>query len=438
MPELDRQLRWLADTLRAQPWEPAALAQRLEVLLPLAPGGAAELAMRILSRLAERPARVDPIQRLLASEPVVISALTHDPLLGPFLDPPRMDAAPMGSSRVSEGQALQPPLILENWRDVGVWLGVPVARLRSLARPWPASDQRNLHYRYRWLAKPSGGWRLLEIPKPRLMQAQRKLVRDVLNRLPPHGCAHGFCRGRSVKTFVAPHVGRPALLRLDLQEFFSSVAVGRVYGLFRRLGYPTGVVRLLTGLCTHEVVPELAGERFTELGHETRQRLKAAHLPQGAPTSAPLANLCLWRLDCRLQGLAERFGLAYTRYADDLAFSGARRLRGRWRFVEACVGSIVLEEGFALNHKKTRFRLRSQRQALAGMVLNEKANCRRADWDTLKATLHNCVVYGPASQNRHDHPDFRAHLAGRLAQLRWVAPDRAAKLQPLWDRIVWS
>ena len=91
-----------------------------------------------------------------------------------------------------------------------------------------------------------------------------------------------------------------------------------------------------------------------------RKRLQSKHLAQGAPTSAQLANLCCWRLDCRLQGVAKRFGFQYTRYADDIALSGPYRLARMADFIEAVVGSIAIEEGYRLNHRKTRLRLRSQ------------------------------------------------------------------------------
>ena len=130
--------------------------------------------------------------------------------------------------------------------------------------------------------------------------------------------------------------------------------------------------------------------------------------------------------------------MEYTRYADDIAFSGSYRLARMADFIEAVVGSIALEEGYRLNHRKTRLRLRSQRQRLAGFVVNEKPNCRRPDWDRFKAILHNCARHGPRSQNLDGHADFRAHLRGRLEYMSWVNPARAHKLRRLWDEIDWS
>ena len=109
------------------------------------------------------------------------------------------------------------------------------------------------HYRYRWMAKPSGSLRLIEAPKPRLKQLQRRLLDAILLHIPPHDAAHGFRPGRSVTTFVAPHVGRTIVLKMDLRDFFVSITSARVIALYLTAGYPEAVARLLAGLCTNTV-----------------------------------------------------------------------------------------------------------------------------------------------------------------------------------------
>ena len=120
-----------------------------------------------------------------------------------------------------------------------------------------------------------------------------------------------------------------------------------------------------------------------------------------------------------------------------MAFSGSNDLAHQANYLESIVGAIALDEGFALNHRKTRLSRSSQRQRLAGIVVNEKPNIERGEWDRLKATLHNCVRFGPDTQNRDGRDNFRAHLRGRLAHVTWVNPTRAKKLWRLWDQIAW-
>jgi hypothetical protein len=310
-------------------------------------------------------------------------------------------------------------------------------RLHADDLGWLICRGRAEHYRHRWIVKPkSGRCRLIESPKTLLKFAQRQILRRILETIPPHEAARGFRAGSSVRDFVAPHCGRELLVRFDLEDFFPSLSAARVLRLFLTAGYPETVARALTRLATHAAPPEVLAEKPLEWPE--RRRLATPHLPQGAPTSPALANLGAFRLDCRLAGLAEAAGAAYTRYADDLLFSGgadfARQAR---RFVPA-VGAIVLEEGFRPNHRKTRVLRPGQRQHAAGIVLNEKPNVDRRDFDRLKAILTNCARHGPATQNRANHPDFAAHLQGKLGWASFIDPAKGAKLREIFGRIDWG
>jgi hypothetical protein len=160
--------------------------------------------------------------------------------------------------------------------------------------------------------------------------------------------------------------------------------------------------------------------------------LGAAHLPQGAPTSPALANLCGFRLDRRLAGLAAAIGLRYTRYADDLAFSGDLSLAATRTFV-ATITDIASDEGFRINARKTRIRGRGDRQSLAGLVVNAAPAVARDEYDALRALLHNASRTGLAEQNHAGHADFHGYLAGRIAWVGHRHPARAAKLAMLFD-----
>jgi hypothetical protein len=239
--------------------------------------------------------------------------------------------------------------------------------------------------------------------------------------------------GRSVRTAAARHAGAEVVICLDLAAFFTSVPGPRVYGLFRSAGYPEPVAALLTGLCTVATpVPVLSGAPAG-----LRSALARPHLPQGAPTSPALANRVAARLDRRLTGLADALGATYTRYADDLVLSGDRALgRAAGRVVDT-VGRIAAEEGFRLQPAKTRVQGPAGRRTVTGLVVNERPTVRRSEVDALRALLHNAAVHGPASQNRAGHPDFRAHLAGRVGWVESVDPARGARLRAQLARIDW-
>lgn len=326
------------------------------------------------------------------------------------------------------------------------WLELPVRKLQWLAdvqgRNTKNDDQPLDHYRCRWLRKPSGGWRLLEIPKATLKKIQRKILTEILNHVPPHDASHGFRKGRSVTSYVAPHVGQEVVLRFDFRDFFPSTPVGRVNALLQFLGYPPTVAGLLTGLCLTRMHPttwQTRPDARTDGNDEkTRQLYSQRHLPQGSPTSPALANLCAYRLDIRLSKLASSLAAQYTRYADDIAISGTAELKRQARKLRVLIGVVAAEEGYTLNYRKCRVMPKSTRQHLAGVVVNEHANPKREDYDRLKATLTNCLRNVPATQNRENHPDFQKHLLGRIGWVQQLNPARGDKLRRLFDRIDWN
>jgi RNA-directed DNA polymerase len=329
--------------------------------------------------------------------------------------------------------------------ELADWLGITVGELDWFADLHALEYKRNQgrlrHYHYRTMSKRFGQIRLIESPKRRLKGIQRRILAAILDRIPPHASVHGFRRGRSVRTFAAPHTGKRVVLRIDLQDFFPSISIARVQALFRTAGYPERVADLLAGLCTNSAPVDVWDSVAIQ---STRAQTRHAvwlysrpHLPQGAPTSPALANLAAYRMDCRLSGLASSAGAVYTRYADDLAFSGDRDFERVVRRFQRHVCATVMEEGFAPHHRKTRIMRSGVRQRLAGVVVNEHVTVIRAEYDRLKATLTNCVRHGAQSQNRTNSEDFRAQLLGKIAFVDMLNPHRSSRLRALFSRIEW-
>lgn len=341
------------------------------------------------------------------------------------------------------------------------WTVPPIVTVGQLAErlqlpashlDWMADCRANEHttekeklrnYRYHWIRKSSGGLRLLEAPKRNLKHSQRWITDNILAHIPVHDAAHAFRPGRSPITAARQHTGQHVVLRIDLCDFFPTINAARVAGIFRTAGYPGKVVRLLTGLCTNtawqgvldEVVP-FAGDQ--SLRRDARyQPLFQPHLPQGSPASPALANLCARALDCRLDGLAKKLNVRYTRYADDLVFSGGRSFGNHLQRFRILVMAICLDEGFEIRKRKTTVMRQHQQQKVTGIVVNTRPTIARKDCDQLKAILHNCVSSGPLSQNRDAHPNFRAHLAGRIAWVSAVDSKKGVRLQKTFDAISW-
>lgn len=329
----------------------------------------------------------------------------------------------------------------EHAADIAALLDVTLSELDWLAdaRGWNRRAGEPLrHYRSHWIGTSTGGIRLIEAPKPRLAEAQRRLSRHL--RLPVHDAAHGFRSGHSPLTYARPHAGKALVVRMDLEGFFATVTGLRVRTLLRTAGYPPQVAAILAGLLTTRAPLDVLhgaphGTGDPGVRRRLLARLKDQHLPQGAPSSPGLANAIAHRLDCRLAGLARSLGADYTRYADDLAFSGAKTLPLH-RLLPGVRG-IAHDEGFRVRPDKSRVTAAHQRQKLAGLVVNSAPAAPRAEYDALRALLHNCLQTGPAEQNRAGHNDFQAHVRGRV---EWAAaghPGRGKKLRALYSRIAW-
>jgi RNA-directed DNA polymerase len=354
-----------------------------------------------------------------------------------LLEPQQMQ--PVAAAAAWDVPAIESVGALASWLNVTPNELLWFADLKGLA--YKNKRPRLAHYHYRVLAKKSGAIRLIEAPKSQLKGLQRQILARILDKIPPHSAAHGFIPGRSVKTFTASHLGQRVVLKMDLQDFFPSITGARIQTIFRTMGYPESVADLLGGICTNAVPRSVWNEAARDADpsqlQEARMLHTRPHLPQGAPTSPALANVCAYRVDCRLAGLAASAGAEYTRYADDLAFSGgAEFVRVVERF-STHVAAILMEEGFTVNHRKTRIMRQGVRQRLAGVVTNERANVPRTDFDRLKATLNNCIRQGPESQNRTAHPRFRAHLDGRIGWVESMNPAKGQRLRALFDRIAW-
>ncbi len=316
--------------------------------------------------------------------------------------------------KANPNQAAKPSLLeqhglplLKTEADLLSWLGLKRRKdLLRLLRPGCGSGAPYVEFS---IPKAKGGTRLISAPRAPLKKLQRRILDEILAKLPTHSASHGFVRGRSVVSNAKPHVGAGLVLKMDLRDFFPTIHYRRVCGLFLRIGYSAEVAALLAGLCTH------------------RGKLSDGYvlwpgvLPQGAPTSPAIANLLCRRLDARLTGLARGLGGVYTRYADDLTFSfQAVPDKGIGRFAW-WVDQVCQQEGFIENAGKRRVLRPQNQQRITGIVVNSGLHIPRAARHRFRALLHNVRHDGLAAQAR-GRKDFRAYLLGFASYLRMVQP----------------
>ena len=262
----------------------------------------------------------------------------------------------------------------------------------------------NIPYTHFTINKRNGTPRQIWSPIPRLKFVQRWILENILNNLMTHGAAHGFVRGKSIVTNATVHCNSALLIKLDVKDFFPSVHWRRVKGVFRHAGYPEQIATLLALLCT-----ESPRQMVQQNGKTCYVALSDRALPQGAPTSPALTNIVCLNLDRRLTGLAEKIGLRYSRYADDLTFSlpanstsikNAAQPSDHNHLIGQLLGSvhkILQEEGFILNNDKTRVIRMGNQHNVTGMVVNGEGVPRvpRKIKRMLRASLHNLALGQP-------------------------------------------
>ncbi len=318
--------------------------------------------------------------------------------------------------------------VLAEPSEVAEALGISIPRLRWLAFHNEAATR--VHYVRFTVPKKSGGVRELSAPHRSLSAAQQWILNNILARVPVHDAAHGFVGGRSTVTNAAPHTGKRVVLNADLKDFFPTITLPRVRGVFENLGYSPAAATILALLCTEAPrrPMEYAGKRY-EVATGPRA------LPQGACTSPALSNLVVRRLDSRLSGIAAKLDWTYTRYADDLTLSADGEAGDKVGYLLARIRHIVQDEGFAVNESKTRVQRPNTAQSVTGLVVNRRVAVPRSTVRRLRAILHRARWEGLAAQNRQGRLHFEAWLRGMIAYVCMVHPEQGQKLKAEYESL---
>lgn len=228
------------------------------------------------------------------------------------------------------------------------------------------------NYRPRKRHKKDGSVRVLNVPNEELMLLQRKINSHILSEVSLLPCVYGGVRDKSILDCAQPHVNQEVVYTMDISNFFGTVNPRMVREVFERIHFRQDAAALLTRLTTFD-----------------RQ------LPQGAPTSTPLANLVLLKLDRRLMRLAEIHGFKYTRWVDDLSFSGGSRLLK----LRSLLKRVVEDEGFSVSEAKTKTMFRHERQEVLNLTVNQKVNVGGERTAAIKKELTESIASGGTPSN---------------------------------------
>ncbi|HLO47712.1 MAG TPA: reverse transcriptase family protein [Kamptonema sp.] len=315
-----------------------------------------------------------------------------------------------------------------NAEEIALAMGISMGKLRFLTLNSPASTIT--HYTRFKILKKTGEERSISAPQPSLKSAQRWILDNILEKLELHSAAHGFCKKRSTVTNAKPHVGAEIIVKIDLQNFFQSISYKRVKGLFCELGYSETAANIFGLICTAYEIEEI--ERDGQINYIASGN---RHLPQGSPASPAISNLICRHLDSRLAIAAKNLGFCYTRYADDLTFSGSEEAPRRISNLMKESKFIIAAEGFRINHNKTQILGRSVQQEVTGIVVNTKLNISKKTLKAFRATLYQIEQEGLLGKKWGNSTNLIAAITGFTNYVSTIDPSKGAELQISVDRI---
>ncbi|MBL5904620.1 reverse transcriptase family protein [Serratia fonticola] len=255
-------------------------------------------------------------------------------------------------------------------------------------------------YREFNIPKKKGGMRKIVSPYPSLLMCQKWIYKNILLNDKPHDACHGFTPAKSIITNASIHLNKPCLLKMDLKDFFPSIPINWVINYFKHLGYTNNVSFYLASLCCYD-----------------------RKLAQGASTSPYLSNLLLKGLDNRLNNLSKKYRLSYSRYADDMCFSGSyipNKIIG-------VITEIIKKFGLSINEEKTSLLIHSNKKIITGLsVSGQQLSLPREYKRKLKNELHFIMKYGYIShitQQKIKDPNYLFSILGRVGFWLQVEPN---------------
>ena len=282
-------------------------------------------------------------------------------------------------------------------------------------------NERDTLYQESFIPKKSGGKRSIHAPSSVLKFVQRRVLKRYFDPIPYPEHITAYVRKLSTRNAVSKHAGKPLLIVLDLQDFFTTTRRTWVRkALKEEFGLPQNIAEILSDLTTVKMRFPY-GERY--------------RVPQGAPTSGAVCNWVAYnRIDRPIIKLCEKYDMYYTRYADDLAFSCAKRLGKAEtnKFIRE-ISAIIETGGYRVNRSKTRVTRAGRQQRLLGMTINEKPNIMRYHYRKLRAQINNCKWRGfeevAKATGLENGVRLRSRIEGTLSYYWMINPEKTTKLK---------
>jgi RNA-directed DNA polymerase len=333
--------------------------------------------------------------------------------------------------------------------------------LRGIAERSPNEAYRLFRIRKRPSHAGETRFRTIAVPSTRLLKVQRWITQSILKEVAPHSASVAFSKGDTIYRAAESHCGCAWLIKMDVRNFFESISEISVYRVFRSLGYQPLVSLEMARLCTRmgaysrrrssDHWRARSWQWSTIKAYEVYRRADAygpsiGHLPQGAPTSPMLANLAMRKFDAAVTAVAKRYGLIYTRYADDLTFSTSDKTFSRKR-CSAVIDDVYRQmerADLSPNITKTKVSSPGSRKIVLGLLVNgPKPRLTREFRALMRQHLHYLLRadVGPVQHARArgfiSVVGFRNHLTGLATYARQIDEAYGDGLLRALDAVAW-
>lgn len=302
------------------------------------------------------------------------------------------------------------------------------------------TSNRISEYKRFKLRKKRGGFRVIQTPTDELKYLQKWILVNILENVPSHTSCKGFDKTKSIKQNAEVHLKKESILKIDLLRFYDSINERRVYGVFKHMGYHSNLAVSLSKICT--IVPD---EQFLNSFKKKELELKnliikkaEGILPQGAPSSPKLSNLISISIDNRLSKLAHKYELAYSRYADDITFSGNIVVLKK---VKSTIYRIIEDENLFVNYSKTKLLIKGNPFFVTGLsVNNDHVTIPKKRKTDIEHHLFHCIKNGVETHILKcgiKNKNFKDWLLGNIAFVFSVEKELGKKYFEDYNKIQW-
>lgn len=267
-----------------------------------------------------------------------------------------------------------------------------------------AISSTEFFYRKFKIQKKNGSYREISEPLPSLKEIQYFILKEILYKKKVSRYCKSYIPKKKFREYLKYHTNEKQVLTLDIENFFPSIKFDYIFNFFLELGYAADVSSYLSNLCTYS--PTLNKIRIVDSSNR--------FLPQGAPTSPYLSNLVLIKFDDSVAEYCNQRNIKYTRYADDMAFSGKQIEKDDLiQFVEQELRKI----GLNLNKDKTNFMKQNVKQIISGVIVNKKLQLPKNERNNIRKSMYFITKYGLESHKKMTNEKrdyYLLHLLGKI------------------------